>query len=758
MYNYLYTNDMRISDLPDSIKRVSEILLSGMEPYQVDKSFGNNGATIQFYFNLQDNTETLIKGKDATLEVIRNFILKFQFPNTRTLESFRNTLNDKILFAPYRAIISVLYKLALNESNTSHLTHDEILFFFFCNSEVCTNPNFDIDKLINGITSYRNHPYDIASKVKANIRWNQYERQLREMMTVLQYASSIFKNRAGILSFVMPTSTDDIAFIHEVISYNRIWYPSNIEDFNLSNKEFISYMDTAKTPYYVIELNKSHKPDIKTVEESLQQIYFGAPGTGKSHEIKKNIGTHKSFRITFHPDTDYSSFVGAYKPTSVEVPMLTTLGEKAIPVKDMEGNPLTENKIIYTYVKQAFLNAYIEAWKEQANETPQPVYLVIEEINRGNCAQIFGDIFQLLDRNTNGFSDYAIVPDADLSRHVKKDLEKLVIANKEAINAIYEECEEDMVDKVVNGKVLLLPNNLYIWATMNTSDQSLFPIDSAFKRRWDWKYIKIADAHENWQIKVGTKTYDWWQFVQAINYFVFDATQSEDKNLGYFFAKAKDSIINAETFVSKVIFYLYTDVFKDYGFSGDIFKGANDDEMTFQSFYNADGSPCEAQIIRFIENVMFSDALPETLKVAVSTEDEDMNVYDEDEAVDNRQSSNRDKFMVNGAGSYGKCLAPFEAVKAYSKQNPQMNAAEIVQVWSNLNVNHMPHLVETEQEFEERAKTTKDVKFRVKAKRLELPNGEVIYVSNQFNPIRIAELIEKLNKANLGVNISLIDA
>ena len=531
----------------------------------------------------------------------------------------------------------------------------------------------------------------------------------------------------------------------------------------------LMFVPKSNSQYYPLLLNLSFSENhsVYSTEEQLQedcidklplqQIYFGAPGTGKSHEIKSQIKKHKSFRITFHPDTDYSSFVGAYKPTSVEVPMLTPLGDKAIPMKDAEGNPLTENKIIYTYVKQAFLNAYIEAWKEQANEKPQPVYLVIEEINRGNCAQIFGDIFQLLDRNSNGFSDYAIVPDADLSRHVKKDLEKLVIVNKEGINAIYEECEEDMVDKVVNGKVLLLPNNLYIWATMNTSDQSLFPIDSAFKRRWDWKYIKIADAHKNWQIKVGTKTYDWWQFVQAINYFVFDATQSEDKNLGYFFAKAKDGVINAETFVSKVIFYLYTDVFKDYGFSGDIFKGANDDEMTFQSFYNADGSPCEAQIIRFIENVMFSDALPETLKVAVSTEDEDMNVYDEDEAVDNRQSSNRDKFMVNGAGSYGKCLAPFEAVKAYSKQNPQMNAAEIVQVWSNLNVNHMPHLVETEQDFEERAKTTKDVKFRVKAKRLELPNGEVIYVSNQFNPIRIAELIEKLNKANLGVNISLIE-
>ena len=532
----------------------------------------------------------------------------------------------------------------------------------------------------------------------------------------------------------------------------------------------LMFVPKSNSQYYPLLLNLSFSENhsVYSTEEQLQedcidklplqQIYFGAPGTGKSHEIKSQIKKHKSFRITFHPDTDYSSFVGAYKPTSVEVPMLTPLGDKAIPMKDAEGNPLTENKIIYTYVKQAFLNAYIEAWKEQANEKPQPVYLVIEEINRGNCAQIFGDIFQLLDRNSNGFSDYAIVPDADLSRHVKKDLEKLVIANKEAISAIYEECEEDMVGKVVNGKVLLLPNNLYIWATMNTSDQSLFPIDSAFKRRWDWKYIKIADAHKNWQIKVGTKTYDWWQFVQAINYFVFDATQSEDKNLGYFFAKAKDSIINAETFVSKVIFYLYTDVFKDYGFSGDIFKGANDDEMTFQSFYNADGSPCESQIIRFIENVMFSDALPESLKATDVVDDEDVSVYDEDEAVGNRTTSNRDKYMVNGVGSYGKCRAPFEAVKTYASINPQMTASEIAEKWTNLNVNHLPHLVETEQQFEQRAVDSTDTKFRDKAKQLVLANGEIVYVSNQFNPVRINELISKLATADLGVNISLIEA
>ena len=488
----------------------------------------------------------------------------------------------------------------------------------------------------------------------------------------------------------------------------------------------------------------------------LQQIYFGAPGTGKSHEIKKQVKKHKAFRITFHPDTDYSSFVGAYKPTSVEVPMLTPLGDKAIPMKDINGNALTENKIIYTYVKQAFLSAYIEAWKEQENETPKPVYLVIEEINRGNCAQIFGDIFQLLDRNEANFSDYAIVPDTDLSRHVKADLENLAIANRDKINAIYEECEDDMVSKVLKGEVLLLPNNLYIWATMNTSDQSLFPIDSAFKRRWDWKYIKIANAHKDWQIKVGSKSYDWWQFVQAINYFVFDATQSEDKNLGYFFAKAKDGIISAETFVSKVIFYLYTDVFKDYGFSGDIFKGLNDEEMTFQSFYNADGSANEPQIARFIENVIYSDSLPEEL-ISGLPDDNDFIDAEAEEALDNNISVNRDKYMVNGVGSYGKCRAPFEAVKTYASLNPEMTATEIASIWTNLNVNHMPYLVETKQQFEQRELRSTDKRFRLKSKQLELPNGDILFVSNQFNPTSINCLIEKLNASNLGVVISLIE-
>lgn len=367
-----------------------------------------------------------------------------------------------------------------------------------------------------------------------------------------------------------------------------------------------------------------------------QIIYYGAPGTGKSHIVKKQTEGESVVRTTFHPDSDYSTFVGCYKPTTKEIEMRDVTG-KVIIENDL---PVTENRIIYQFVDQAFLQAYTKAWKfyAEAEEgvAPKKQFLIIEEINRGNCAQIFGDLFQLLDRNDYGFSDYYIHADKDIQKHLSNAFKDYLIkdSHKDAINSLYPK-EDDVVAKVLSGEILLLPNNLYIWATMNTSDQSLFPIDSAFKRRWDWKYITIADAHKNWKIKVGTKSYDWWQFVQAINYFVFDATQSEDKNLGYFFAKAKNSIISAETFVSKVIFYLYTDVFKDYGFSGDIFKGTNEKEMTFQSFYNADGSPCEAQILRFIENVMFSDALPEALKATPIVDDEDISVYNEDETVGN---------------------------------------------------------------------------------------------------------------------------
>lgn len=343
-------------------------------------------------------------------------------------------------------------------------------------------------------------------------------------------------------------------------------------------------------------------------KKTLQQIFYGAPGTGKSHAINELTTGKDVIRTTFHPDTDYSTFVGAYKPTTKSVPVTTVIGTEAVPVKGKDGKEMKEDKIVYEFVSQAFMQAYVEAWKKyctvQEGEEPVDEYLVIEEINRGNCAQIFGDLFQLLDRGDEGFSEYPIKADSDMKKQLKKEFAGLEIKDKVSINDLFK--GKDIVAQVLEGEVLLLPNNLYIWATMNTSDQSLFPIDSAFKRRWDWYYVPISNAEKNWTIEVNGAKYDWWNFLQAINDRGYDATYSEDKKLGYFFCKADDGIISSSKFVSKVIFYLWNDVFKDSEFEGSAFRDENGEKLSFDKFYSVDNGKVkvnEEKVELFLKNL-----------------------------------------------------------------------------------------------------------------------------------------------------------
>ena len=251
-----------------------------------------------------------------------------------------------------------------------------------------------------------------------------------------------------------------------------------------------------------------------------QKIYFGTPGSGKSWTIKQQYEQDESkvFRTTFHPDTDYASFVGCYKP-----------------VKDKED----EKKIVYEFVPQAFTDAYVAAW----SDLEHPYYLIIEEINRGNCAQIFGDLFQLLDRNKDGYSEYPIKADHDLKDYLVEHLPE----DNEGIR---------------DGK-LCLPPNLSIIASMNTSDQSLFPMDSAFKRRWSWEYVPIdyenAESGE-FEITIGGESYNWHKFLKAINEKIKAVTSSEDKQMGNFFIK---NSVDEKEFCDKVMFYLWSEVGKD---------------------------------------------------------------------------------------------------------------------------------------------------------------------------------------------------
>ncbi len=326
----------------------------------------------------------------------------------------------------------------------------------------------------------------------------------------------------------------------------------------------------------------------------LQQIFYGAPGTGKSNTIKRVVDEQRkiSFRTTFHPDSDYSTFVGAYKPTMKE----STITKDGVTTK--------EGKIIYTFCPQAFTTAYVKAWN-----TDEEVYLIIEEINRGNCAQIFGDLFQLLDRK-NGVSEYPVEADTDLQNYLSQALAKTT--------------RTDIPNEVKSGKKLMLPSNLYIWATMNTSDQSLFPIDSAFKRRWEWKYVKIKEGKDeygnklNWRIDVKLddtgEQLSWWAFIKKINEIIASMTSSADKQLGYFFCCAKDGVIDEETFVSKVIFYLWNDVFKDYGFEdASLFRYTTKDDdsketekdLTFPDFYDEEGEKVNTErLTDFVKKVM----------------------------------------------------------------------------------------------------------------------------------------------------------
>jgi len=249
-------------------------------------------------------------------------------------------------------------------------------------------------------------------------------------------------------------------------------------------------------------------------------IYFGSPGTGKSNTVDKLTEGQNVRKITFHPEYDYHSFVGSYKPS------------------------MKDENIVYKFVPQIFTKIYVEAW----NNPEEHYFLQIEEINRGNCAEIFGDLFQLLDRDSDGSSKYEVDADEELIKYLTDELEE----NKDGIK---------------DGKIKL-PKNLSILATMNTSDQSLFPMDSAFKRRWNWEYIQINYdcTISNFTIKLDNGNYyEWLKFLKEVNTLILETTGTPDKQIGNWFINATSTgnLIDEKNFINKVLFYLWNDVFKD---------------------------------------------------------------------------------------------------------------------------------------------------------------------------------------------------
>ncbi len=350
-------------------------------------------------------------------------------------------------------------------------------------------------------------------------KYNEYESvfQIQDAASLKEYTDYLF-NAEGFDEF------NDKAG-NKACSNGFIKYGQFLDEENAVSEELI--------------FNTSLKSDM-----ARNRIVFGAPGTGKSFTINKErkelLGDNNETdyeRVTFHPDYSYANFVGTYKP---------------VPCKDSDD----KDAITYEYVPGPFMRVYVNALKSGRTENPKPYLLIIEEINRANVAAVFGDVFQLLDRDADDVSEYPIQTSEDIKKYLAKELG----------------------GQPNDYAKIKLPNNMLIWATMNSADQGVFPMDTAFKRRWNFTYIGINDNDDDLRGKnvvLGSKVsqkVEWNKLRKAINNFLAKQKINEDKQLGpYFIARnivvpengdEIDAKRFADTFKSKVIMYLFEDAAK----------------------------------------------------------------------------------------------------------------------------------------------------------------------------------------------------
>ena len=493
-----------------------------------------------------------------------------------------------------------------------------------------------------------------------------------------------------------------------------------------------------KILWYMENRDRLHLEDINKVKRminkfpqvdgSRQVIYYGAPGTGKSHKIKEILGEYEEcleekkvskaniFRTTFHPDSDYSTFVGAYKPTKGKKPLYGLNGGLTVRLNDGKED-LEEDIITYKFIPQAFLNAYIRAY-----QTDENVYLIIEEINRGNCAQIFGDLFQLLDRDGTGKSEYTIKADADLKAFLEEKL------------------GEDNLG-IKDGE-LCLPSNLYIYATMNTSDQSLFPIDSAFKRRWDWEYEPIKYKNIDWVIDIDGLKYRWSDFQKEVNTRILKDTGSEDKMLGDYFVNPPTKIISYNLFRNKILFYLWNDVCKD----GDADIFPTDDDFSFSKLYDEDSK-------RLIVSMM------DKLNLKPIEGDNGDNIEDnEDEMFEDDDSNTSSiRYSINGGKPFQKTNLASELFKEYIRLYPDLSLEELISNWKNLEGKKPKHLIENESGYLSFIQDSKGDRGKNERRFEQLDyKGEKVYLWKGWGDGpqgNILPFMELINKSDWGIII-----
>jgi len=264
-------------------------------------------------------------------------------------------------------------------------------------------------------------------------------------------------------------------------------------------------------------------------------IYFGPPGVGKSYSVEQLTDGWRRHRTVFHPEYASGDFVGTYRPVVWSDPD----GE----VRNAAGETVHRPVNTFEFVPGPLVDALLDAHEHPG----QPVALIIEEINRGDCAAIFGPFFQLLDRAPSGRSEYAITVDPTLAGYLAKN------------------------GMDTEGGVRF-PDNLSLFATMNTADQGLFPMDAAFKRRWSWRSVELmagAGKLEKVRVSYGNAQVPWTGFIGALNRAVLEVTENEDKQVGPWYVRFESGEDGERVAVvesdlrDKLLFYLWHDVFRN---------------------------------------------------------------------------------------------------------------------------------------------------------------------------------------------------
>ena len=277
--------------------------------------------------------------------------------------------------------------------------------------------------------------------------------------------------------------------------------------------QIYSSLISSKTPLATPPVTSPLVNDRITIGEN--RIVYGAPGTGKSKYIDDKYPD--SYRVTFHPEMTYFDFVGGIKPIIVEE----------------QG----KNKVSYEFVPGIFTKAWLEAYRKPT----ESITLVIEEINRANTAAVFGDLFQLLDRNSEGKSDY-------------------YINNDELVDFLRNDENVSEEEELIGENWIKLPSNLSLIGTMNSADQGVFVMDSAFKRRWRFEYRPIEFSGTKYENKkVPGLNIKWMLFAETLNNHLCNKDINEDKLIGPYFLNQTD-FENIENFASKLLIYLWDDV------------------------------------------------------------------------------------------------------------------------------------------------------------------------------------------------------